>query len=528
MFSYHRQQRCYRKGDLAKRRAPHSKHDLCKYLIEWYEFNVLVETVMYDRILNSRLFQRFWDFAGAASIRVKVLGIVIGVIVLLGVVVTLQMRMLLFDALHSDLEEQGVALSAQIAGRVFALLDEGHLNEIAPYLRERQAHYSNEAHNTRLDYIIAFDARGNVLGHSYPEDIPPTVLELGAGSHHRIVRHTNITDITTNIPNDRGTLRAGFNDSRIWAIVDGVTLRLVSTTLVMVAVGFGAAFFLTWILTRPIISLVEATEEVRQGNYAPRVPQWANDELGALAQAFNAMTEALAQADQERTQREQLRIQYINGVIIAQEDERKRIARELHDSTSQSLTSLLVGLQNLKNAGEQDEWDTRIEELRKIVGDTLDEVRTISWRLRPSVLDDLGLVVALERYIAEYQRRYNLPVDFVASGIDERLAPELETSIYRIVQEGLTNIARYAQANNASILIDRRNGTIRIIIEDDGTGFNPDIIAQKNKSLGLHGIRERARLFGGTLTIESQSGKGTSLFVELQVEALPQLDQSEL
>src|SRR5690606_17618773 len=126
---------------------------------------------------------------------------------------------------------------------------------------------------------------------------------------------------------------------------------------------------------------------------------------------------------------------------------------------------------------------------------TLDEVRTISWRLRPSVLDDLGLVVALERYIAEYRRRYTIQVDFAANGLDERLPAEQETSIYRIVQEGLTNIARYAQAKNASILIDRRNGTIRIIIEDDGVGFDANIIAQKNKSLGLHGIRERARLF---------------------------------
>ncbi|HRF93577.1 MAG TPA: histidine kinase, partial [Aggregatilineales bacterium] len=128
-------------------------------------------------------------------------------------------------------------------------------------------------------------------------------------------------------------------------------------------------------------------------------------------------------ADKERHERERLRNQYINGVILAQENERQRIARELHDSTSQSLTSLLVGLQNIKQAPSQDHIATRVDDLREIVATTLDEIRNISWRLRPSALDDLGLVSAVENYVHEYIARHHIPTEVIFRGIEKRLAP---------------------------------------------------------------------------------------------------------
>jgi signal transduction histidine kinase len=232
-----------------------------------------------------------------------------------------------------------------------------------------------------------------------------------------------------------------------------------------------------------------------------------------LAAAFNAMTRSLAQADRERAEREQLRANYIRRVITAQEDERKRIARELHDSTSQALTSLLVGLRHLEEATDPDTAHQRIGEIRKTVNATLDEVHALAWQLRPSVLDDLGLAAALQRYIADYQTRYGIQVDYAARNLAERLPVEVETTLYRVIQEGLTNIARHARAHNASILIEQRAASVRVIVEDNGVGFDVEQVG--GKRLGLQGIHERVQLLGGKLVIESQPGQGTSLFIEI-------------
>ncbi|MBZ0291889.1 MAG: sensor histidine kinase [Anaerolineae bacterium] len=448
----------------------------------------------------TQLMQRLWRFAGGVSIRVKVLGIVVGVIILLGVSVTLQMRAALSTTLHSELDTEGQALADRMAQQVRPLLAIGNIDGVVSLMQEQQEHYANDTHNTKIAYIILTDSEGRL------------VASISNERQDEELHVVNSTVSTT-----QGQLQIGLTQDNLQEIVNTVTWRLVSTTLIMIALGFGASFFLTWILTRPILDLVSATESVAQGNFSRRVPRWADDEIGDLADAFNNMTEALAQAEREQVEREQLRSQYISGVIVAQEGERQRIARELHDSTSQSLTSLLVGLQNLKQTQDPDEMIERIDELRHVIGETLDDVRNMAWQLRPSALDDLGLVSALQRFISDYQQRYGIQVDFAMKGLNGRLPLEMETSIYRIIQEGLTNIARYAQSETASVLIDQRQQKIRLIIEDNGIGFDPDTVMNK-RSLGLQGIRERAALFGGTLTIESQAGHGASLFVEIPLE----------
>ncbi|MAS34501.1 MAG: ATPase [Anaerolineaceae bacterium] len=476
---------------------------------------------MIERFRNSSAFTRFWDIAGGASIRVKVLGIVIGVILLLSLFVTLQMRHVFFETLHHDLETQAIALTLHMADTVNVALTEENASLLSLVLAELQTHYSNDSHNTKVAYIVVFDLNGAVVASTLPADNMPDALlprnldVPAANLHHRVTRLTvdqhAILDVATTLPSNRGIVRLGLSEDRINQAVTDITLQFVSITLLMIAVGFAAAFFLTWILTRPITSLVAATRAVSQGDFSRRVPRWANDEIGELASAFNEMTESLAQAEQERTERDALRARYVSGVIIAQEEERKRIARELHDSTGQSLTSLLVGLQNLKSETEATPILHDIESLQQTVTASIDEVRNLARQLRPSALDDLGLLSALNHLIEEYQKRNQIAVDFAANGLTERLPVELETTIYRIIQEALTNVARHARADQVSVLIDKRRDTIRLIVEDNGIGMDAD--SQKTNHLGLQGIHERAALFGGTLTIESQPGQGTSLFI---------------
>jgi len=216
--------------------------------------------------------------------------------------------------------------------------------------------------------------------------------------------------------------------------------------------------------------------------------------------------------------KEAIQSQLLEKLITAQEEERKRIARELHDDTSQSLTSLMVGLKVLSSLRSPAEIEQHVAGLREVVAETLAAVHDLALELRPSVLDDLGLVAALERYVAEYQRRFNLRIDFRAVGFEEqRLSPAIETAIYRIVQEALTNVARHSQADHASVLLERPKNRVRVIIEDNGNGF--DLVQDRTeRKLGLYGMEERATLIGGRLRIESQPGVGTTLALDVPLD----------
>lgn len=220
-------------------------------------------------------------------------------------------------------------------------------------------------------------------------------------------------------------------------------------------------------------------------------------------------------------QKEVARGRLLEKLITAQEEERKRIARELHDETSQSLTSLMVGLKVLRGLDSSAEIHRHLDSLRDVAAETLETVHDLALELRPSVLDDLGLVAALERHVSEYQRRFNLRVDFRAIGINgQRLPAAIETAVYRIVQETLTNVARHAHADHASVLLEQTGQQLRAIVEDNGCGFDVTQ-AHPERKLGLYGMAERASLIGGTLRIESQPGIGTTIVVSVSLAEMP-------
>ena len=225
----------------------------------------------------------------------------------------------------------------------------------------------------------------------------------------------------------------------------------------------------------------------------------------------------------ELRQEETLRRHLVERLLTAQEEERKRIALELHDQTGQPLTSLIMTLGVLAEARSVAEVQEHVQDLRDTAAQVLKEVHDLALELRPSVLDDLGLLAALRHLHKEYQDRFRLPVDFQVLGLEDgRLPSEVETTLYRIVQEALTNVARHAQAESVSVLLERREHSVMLIVEDDGQGFDAvDVthpVSHSRDRLGLYGMRERALLLGGELTIESTPGTGTAVFVEIPVE----------
>lgn len=240
--------------------------------------------------------------------------------------------------------------------------------------------------------------------------------------------------------------------------------------------------------------------------------------LEAVGQQLGVAVENAGLWDDLR-EKERVRGQLLEKVMVAQEEERKRIARELHDDTGQAITSLMVGLRAASD-GCQPAQQPQFEGLRAIAAQTLESVKRLARELRPPLLDDLGLPAALDRYVSGYRANFGLNADLQMTGFGngDRLAPEVELALYRIIQEALTNVAKHARARNVSVVVERRAGSVKAIVEDDGCGFDVNAVLnapQDEGKLGLHGMRERAELMGGRLQIESAPGAGSSVFVEI-------------
>lgn len=203
-------------------------------------------------------------------------------------------------------------------------------------------------------------------------------------------------------------------------------------------------------------------------------------------------------------------------LVQAQETERRRVARELHDEAGQALTSLMVGLRLLENElGESELIPTRVAELKRTTDSVLENLHRLAMDLRPATLDHLGLVPALRQYISNFGTQYGLTPQFETVGLDDnRLPPPIEINLYRIVQEALTNVVRHAKATQADVLVERRENQIITIIEDNGVGFDPETRGQSGR-LGLLGMRERAEMMDGRLLVESTPHGGTTIYVEI-------------
>jgi signal transduction histidine kinase len=228
-----------------------------------------------------------------------------------------------------------------------------------------------------------------------------------------------------------------------------------------------------------------------------------------LAEAF-AMRAAVAVELSQRVARDAVR-----RVVQAQELERSRLARELHDETGQALTSILLGLKPLEEALAEHPARAALVELREHVVNALQDVRRLAVELRPAVLDDYGLVPALERLIDAFGEQSNVRVDFHSALGETRLPSEVETALYRVVQESLTNIVKHAHATRISVTLARRETGVAAVIEDDGAGFEPRTV--REGGVGLLGMRERLALIDGRLEIESRPGAGTTIVAEVPV-----------
>ncbi|MBK9517528.1 MAG: HAMP domain-containing protein [Anaeromyxobacter sp.] len=300
-------------------------------------------------------------------------------------------------------------------------------------------------------------------------------------------------------------------------------------------------------VTQPVAVLTAEAERIASGELAWPIPALGEDEVGRLGQALDRMrqglkglvesveqsnerleqrvrdrTSELKGANQQLRERELMRADLLRKVITAQEDERKRVARELHDETTQSLAVLLMRIERSQEAIRAGQ-DPGLEEVKVLATWVLDDVHRLILDLRPSVLDDLGLLSAIRWYAQRTLQERGVAVRFEFSELG-RLPPELETALFRMCQETMSNIARHAQATQVLIEASLEAGRIHVTIEDDGKGFDQAEVASRpgRPHWGLLGIAERAELLGGKAHIDSSPGAGTRVDVQIPIPQVPQ------
>jgi signal transduction histidine kinase len=244
--------------------------------------------------------------------------------------------------------------------------------------------------------------------------------------------------------------------------------------------------------------------------------------IGLIATLYAARLETRVRNQQVKDAQNAHDLQDLSAKLItAQEEERRSIARELHDEVGQVLTAIKVELavaqRSIGAAGGRIDL---LDDARAIADGALATVRDLSHLLHPALLDDLGLTSAVEWYLKGFSKRHDLRLEVLHDRMEQRLTPEIEASAYRIIQEALTNVAKHARASSCRVYLQRLPHTILITIEDDGIGFEPQETASaERRGLGLVGIRERVSHLGGSFRLESTPGKGTRLTVELPARA---------
>jgi signal transduction histidine kinase len=277
--------------------------------------------------------------------------------------------------------------------------------------------------------------------------------------------------------------------------------------LTLVALWFGARQ-----IVQPLQSLAERATAFGWGDY-----EAIEEPVGGIAEIQQLQTELVHMAHKVKAAQKSLH-SYVGAITAGQEEERRRLARELHDDTIQSLIALNQRIQLAQLALDNHPAATKLVEVQQLAGQTIEDVRRFVRALRPIYLEDLGLKPALEMLVRDTGQTLNIPLRFAGSGRDRRLAPEIEVAFYRMAQEALSNVARHAQASQASVRLDFAPESVRLLIEDDGAGFDlpesPAAMAAQGH-FGLLGIYERAELIGAHLEVQSAPGSGCRLSITL-------------
>jgi len=496
-----------------------------------------------------------WWFV-SVPIFIKVLGISLFVALIFGASMLLYTSGAVSRSLYHFLVERTRSDAAWLAASLERPLATGDESG----LRERLARAMEMAPDFR--YIIVRDAGGKIAAHTFytkqgvpqdlqrlwkPAPLPECEIQM-LGSREGLIMEarcpilpvsgfsfqvSSSAKAAANLKLETGNLKPlfvpcgwlqlGVLDTRVTAEIRALTRSVLWSLGFSMVLGSGLGLLLAHLfLTRPLYHLVRAENRVGQGDFEARAKVFSADEIGRLAAAFNQMAESLHQYRAAVEEKEKARLSLLDRIVQAQEEERKSIARELHDQVEQSLAALLLAVES-NIPLEEMSAKARAELAAKLRG-LSEEIHRLAWGMRPSILDDYGLDSALSRYIAEMATASGVVIDYQFSGAPDlgRLPSRVEVTLYRIAQEAVTNIVSHAQATRASIVVLRERHGVTLVAEDNGKGFDMADAAGTSGAtaslpcgLGLIGMKERASLLSGTCVIESKPGAGTTIHVTI-------------
>ncbi len=336
----------------------------------------------------------------------------------------------------------------------------------------------------------------------------------------------------------------GTSDSAAFSSVDKLWYGGLVFLNILTGLAFAATIVVARRLVEPIRALSEAAKDVAKGNRDLALEAEWGGEIGELAGSLETMrqrlqawgvelegrvrgrTLELEERNRElgslyetlQEKEEQLR-SLLEKVLSAQEDERRRVSRELHDSIGQALSALSMGLERLEQS-RPDQWPQlrgEAETLKELASNTLNDLRRLTVALRPAALDDLGLVPAIRRYAELYLGSARVNFEVKEEWSRGRMDHSLEAIVYRVVQEAINNIARHSRATHVIVRIQHKDGTVVVTVEDNGQGFEPNVVNVKGR-MGIQGMQERASLVDGKLTIESHPGRGTVVRLKIPLK----------
>lgn len=392
-----------------------------------------------------------------------------------------------------------------------------------------------QASNQNVRYIIVADYKGRILAHTfgtqYPAAMPRQINSFTENRQIKLIKSNEgyIHQVTIPIEDGKiGFVSVGLSASPMQEMLRDIVMNisLAGVIITMLAV-FAIGILLAKIL-EPIRLLAQAAEKIKHNNYSVHVDYRGADEIGTLTRTFNEMGHELYAKDKyskklmgQLQEKEHSRDILLHKLFSAQEDERKRISRELHDGVGQSVTSILAYLRILLNNEKSLKQQELIKHTRTIIVTILEELRGMAINLRPPSLDDMDMTSIFRRQVFDTAEQNGLFAEFTADveikNID--FSDDIRLALYRILQESMTNIVRHAHAVNVAVSLRLVKDRIVLTITDDGCGFSAQLLrtAREKMHLGLYGMSERVELLDGELKIDSQQNKGTTITASIPI-----------
>ena len=463
----------------------------------------------------------------SVPVYIKIIGIIFFAVIILEFTTIVSIYLIFYKSEYHRLKKSGEAAGKIISYKIEDYMEAGNIAGLKKLI------YYTVSKSTLLDYVIVRDEKGKVIVFVSKKTLKS--LEKKVSSDYVLKYfNKNTIGLKLNILNDDESGKYGHVGAKIGTIQLGVSsdtfhyfLKITATLIIFVLIPLIAlaVIFLWWMsktVLKPLSELQEASESAKRGNYdiTVKTPKFADEKLVGLINGFNNMMLAFRKTEDKWQTKDLRRKEFIEEVIKAQELERKKLSRELHDEMEQFLVYINMKFKVLEKLYGMGEENRDIEEMRSYIAKEFDNIKNITKELRPGVLYELGLYKAIMQYAEEIKFNHDIGVEIFTAGMQEFKADEYtEINIYRIFQEAFSNIIRHSNATAVKIAINFENCIFSAIIEDNGKGFKPDKADKnKNENFGIIGMKERAEILGGSLHIRTKAGQGTMVSFNIPLD----------